>query len=194
MGMGHSTAYGYSNVYPLRHLEWQDLRVPVNAIKLSGTKPPSWVSYKGGEVLAFSDEGVEGNEEIVYFTVQLPASYAEGTDIVPHIHWLGEDDTAGNVVWKCTHSWANGNGGAVPLPAETTAVMVAPNGAADCVMDDHFDVIDGMGKEVQSVMICSLRRNSSNAADTLTGKDAYLLTADIHFQVNTPGSQSEDTK
>ena len=32
-----------------------DVRIPVNSLKLSGSKPPTWVAYKGGQVLSFSD-------------------------------------------------------------------------------------------------------------------------------------------
>jgi hypothetical protein len=38
---------------------WDDFRVSVNALKVSGSKPPSWTSYKGGEVLAFSDQAYD---------------------------------------------------------------------------------------------------------------------------------------
>jgi hypothetical protein len=190
-GMEHSTAMGYANVFPLRDLEWSDLQVPINAIRLSGIKPPDWADYKGSQVLAFGDEAVEGNEEIVFFTVQLPASYAEGTNVKFHVHWLGEDDTAGDVVWKFTYSWANVGD---VFPGETTAAVAAPNSATDVLLEVDIADIDGTDKKVQGMLLCSLRRNSSNVADTFTGKSAYLMQADFHLQIDTPGSQEENTK
>lgn len=191
MKMQHSTSYGYANVFPLQSPEWFDIQVPVTALRLSGVKPPSWTDYKGSQILAFSDEAVEGNEEIVFFAVQVPASYKEGTNIKMHIHWVGEDNTAGNVLWKFTYSWAN-IGDA--LPGETTVAVAAPNGATDTVLEIDLATMDGTDKKIQSTILCSLKRNSSNVADTLTGKDAYLMEADFHMQINTLGSQEENTK
>jgi hypothetical protein len=189
--MQHSTFYGYDNVFPLRNLEWLDLQVPINAIRLSGIKPPDWADYKGSQVLSFGDEAVEGNEEIVFFTAQIPASYAEGTEVKFHVHWVGEDNTAGNVIWKFSYSWANVGDA---FPGETTETVVAPNGATDVLLEIDVADMAGTDKKIQSMLLCSLRRNSSNVADTLTGKSAYLMQADFHLQIDTPGSQEENTK
>ncbi len=191
MSMQHSTAMGYNNVFPLRSPEWDDLQVPENALRLSGVKPPTWQDYKGSQVLAFSDEVAEGNEEIVFFVAQMPAGYLEGSDIKFHIHWLGEDNTAGNVAWKLTYSWANLG---EAFPGETTEVTALANGATDVLLEGDIATLDGTGKEIQSMILCSLRRNSSNVADTLGGKDAYLMEVDFHLQIDTLGSQGENTK
>ena len=190
-GLEHSTFYGYDNVFPLRDLEWNDMQVPVNSLKLSGIKPPTWANYKGAQVLAFGDEAVEGNEEIVYFDAQCPAGYSEGTNIKLHLHWIGEDDTPGDVAWKFTYSWTNVG---EAFPAETTVLGLAPNGAADVLLEVDIADMDGTDKLIQSMMICSLRRNSSNVADTYTGKAAYLIEADFHLQIDTIGSHEENTK
>ena len=190
-GMQHSTFYGYDNVFPLRHPEWNDIFIPVNALRLSGVKPPDWADYKGSQVLSFGDEAVEGNEEIVFFTVQVPHSYKEGTDIKFHAHWLGEDNTAGDVVWKFSYSWANVQG---TFPGETTVAKAFTNGATDQQLIAGIADLDGTAKTVSSMLLCSLKRNSSNVADTLTGKSAYLLEVDFHFQMDTLGSQNEATK
>jgi hypothetical protein len=190
-GLAHSTFYGYDNVFPLRHPEWNDIRVPVNALRLSGVKPPDWASYKGSEVLAFGDEAVEGNEEIISFAVQVPHSYKEGTDLDFHVHWLGEDNTAGDVIWKFSYSWANIG---EAFPGETTIAKAAANGATDVQLLADIVTMDGTDKTVSSMVLCSLKRNSSNVADTLTGKSAYLLEVDFHFQMDTLGSQEETTK
>ena len=190
-GMQHSTFYGYDNVFPLRDPMWSDLQIPVNALKLSGVKPPEWTSYKGGQILAFGDEAVEGNEEIVYFDTQLPSSYLEGSGIECHIHWLGEDNTAGNVAWTLTYSWVNVG---EAFPGETTITTLAPNGETDILLEVDLADIDGTDKKIQSMLICSLKRNSSNVADTLTGKSAYIMEVDFHIQINTPGSENQNTK
>jgi hypothetical protein len=188
----HSPTLSYRNVYPLRTPEWEDIRVAVNNVKVPATQSPAWIGYKASLVLAFSDQAIEGNEERVYFTVQFPHAYKEGTNIQPHVHWVGEDNTAGNVVWKLTYSWANMLG---VFPAETSIIIAAAN---SLTTDYHnyaaLPEISGVSKEISSILLCSLRRNSSNALDTYTGKNAYLLEFDIHFQQDTPGSKQELSK
>ncbi len=197
MGLHHSSVIPthvkavYGDFFPLAVPEWMDIQVPINAVKLSGTKPPAWADYKGGLILAFGDEGVEGNEEIIYFDIQMPGNYKEGTDVKFHVHWLGEDNTAGDVAWKFTHSWANVGDA---FPGENTAVGIASNGATDVLLEKDVATLDGTGKKVQSMILCSLRRNSSNASDTYGGKDAYLVESDYHIQIDTIGSATEDEK
>ena len=171
---------------------WEDLRVSVGALKLSGSKPPLWTSYKGGEVLAFSDESIAGNEEIIYFIAQMPHAWKEGSEIDVHIHWIPEDTTAGNVRWLFTYSWASVGG---DFPSEKTIVG---NFAAPGVADRHayadLGEFDATGQTISSMLICSLKRQSSNAGDTFTAKSAYLTEIDFHYQVDSLGSRQEATK
>lgn len=188
----HSPTLSYANVYPLRSPEWEDIRVSVNTVRVPPAQPPTWVDYKGCQILAFADQAVESNEERVYFTVQFPHSYEEGTNIRPHVHWVGEDNTAGNVVWKLTYSWANM---LTVFPGET-AIIIADANSLTANYHNYavLPEITGTGKEISSMMLCSLRRNSNNILDTYTGKDAYLLEFDVHFLENTPGSKEELSK
>lgn len=192
MHLHHSPTLSYANVYPLRSPEWEDLRVAVNNVKVPAAQAPTWTIYKASLVLAFADQAIEGNEERVYFTVQFPHAYEQGTNIRPHIHWVGEDDTAGNVVWKLTYSWANM---LHAFPGETAITMAGANSlTADYHNYTSLPEVVGTGKEISSMMLCSLRRNSSNILDTYTGKDAYLLEFDIHFLKDMPGSKEELSK
>lgn len=170
---------------------WDDLRTPVNDLKVPGEKAPTWTDYLGSQVLAFSDQAVEANEERVYFTIQLPHDYAEGTNITPHVHWTPSNTDGGNVRWLLTYSWANIAGN---FPAETPIYAV---GAAGIVADHHimtnYDAIVGTGKTISSMLLCKLQRNSSNALDTYTGS-AYLLEIDFHYQKDDIGSKTITTK
>ena len=168
---------------------WDDLRVSVNSLKVPTVNPPAWTAYKGSQVLAFEDQAVEGNEEIVYFLVQLPHCWKYGSDLMAHVHWVCEDNTAGNCRWKLTYSWANIDG---TFPTESTlTVDAAAGGAADTHVLGNLGAIDGDGKTLSSMLICSLSRNSSHANDTLTGKDAYLLEIDFHYEIDSFGSDNE---
>ena len=172
---------------------WDDLRVPVSSVRVTGpggTFPPAETAYKGGFVLAFEDAAI--NEESISFTAQLPHSYKEGTDIDVHIHWVPEDNSAGNVAWTFTHSWANIN---AAFPGETSVdVTTAAGEVTDKHQLDDIATLDGTGKTISSMLICSLKRNSSDASDTYNGLDAYLLEVDFHFQIDTVGSRTEMAK
>ncbi len=171
---------------PLEIPVWDDLRVNLNAIKLSQVKPPSWFDLQGCQVLSFSAQGVEANEEIVFFTLFLPHKWKIGTHLHPHVHWVGEDTLSGDVVWKLSYSWANEGD---VFGAQTNIEAAVPNGA---VQNEHnisyLPMIVGTGKKFGSLILCSLRRHSSAAEDTFLTKDAYLLEFDMHYQVDRLGS------
>lgn len=168
---------------------WEDLRVEMAAGVKPATNPPQSVAYKGGIVLAFEDEAV--NEDTVTFQVQLPHNYAEGTDIEPHIHWVGEDNTAGNVRWLLTYSWANIG---AAFPGESSEAIDDANIATDTQNLAEFTPISGAGKTISSILICRLTRNSTHGNDTFTGKDAYALYFDFHYQIDSMGSDEDDSK
>ena len=192
-GIQHTTFYGYSNVFPLRHPEWDDIRVSVNNLRVPSVNNPSWISFRGTQILSFSDQGVEGNEEIVYFAVQLPHAWKIGTPLKPHIHWMGEDDTAGNTAWKMTYCWGDVDE-ACPSEVSETIIDANKTDAVDIMNIAPFSDIDATGKTLSGMLLCSLRRNSSNALDTYNGKNARLLEVDFHFQMDTLGSQEQFDK
>lgn len=191
LSLNGGTLVGQLKLYGLG-VAWDDLRTPINALKLSGVKPPTWTDYKGSQVLAFSDQAVLGNEEHAFFSMQLPHNYKEGTDITVHVHWIPEDDAGGNVYWRLDHSWANIGD---TFPAETT-IYVA--GAAGTTADAHlmttFADLTGTGKTISSMILCMIRRTSSNALDTYNGKSAYLLEVDAHYQIDSLGSSTATAK
>jgi hypothetical protein len=174
---------------------WDDLRFSVDSVRLDGSKPPVWTTYKGGQALAFQDQAV--NYQVIYFVAQMPHTYKLGTDLEFHVHWVPEDDTAGNVYWEFTYSWADINGA---FPSETTINLAA---AAPAVADKHtysdfttsILASNKVGTDgVSSMLICSLARRSDDDLDTFAGKYALFLEGDIHYQIDTIGSRLESTK
>lgn len=185
-------AIAFSSSTPKPVYGWDDLRVPVNAVKVAATKVPTLTTYKGGHVYAFADQAVEGNEEQVTFVCQIPHGYKQGSSIYPHVHWVGQDNTEGNVRWKLTYSWANIT---EAFAAEADIYVDAANSTTT---DTHnmasFSAISGVGKTISSMLICSLTRNSSHDNDTFTGKSAYLLEFDFHIEMDSVGSNTESKK
>jgi len=180
---------------------WDDLRFPVSAVKVNKDKPPEVVSYKGSEVYGFRDQLV-ANEESISFTAQIPHAWKESSQIELHLHWVPQDNTAGNVYWTLTYSWANISG---TFPTQTTVNIEA---ACPEVTDYHkmssFGYLVGEDsgggvwinspdkttpKGMSSMLLCTIKRSSSNILDTYNGKSAYFLEADFHYERDTCGSR-----
>lgn len=164
----------------------EDLAVPATSVKLSGVKPPLNTLYKGGIVLEFEDKNAP-NEQIIYFDLQMPAKWDEGTDIHVHIHWIPDADTAGldrTVGWRFTISWANIDD---DFPAESTEdSTVTINDQADQHILSILATLNDRDKLKSSMIIASLMRLSDT--DTFTGS-AYLIEIDFHFEFIEPGDQ-----
>jgi len=170
---------------------WDDMRVPINAVKLAGVNDPTWTAYSAGYLLAFAPQAVEGNEERIFFIAQLPHSYAEGEDIEFHVHWVPETDDSAAVVWKLTYEWVGISG------SFSSTSLIEATQIIDTEADKHFytdlGTITGTGMGISSCLVCELRRHSSDGSDTFDD-NAYLITCDFHFPVNTFGSRTETAK
>lgn len=170
---------------------WEDLRFPATAVRLSGSKPPTSTALLGGEVLSFSDQSILGNEEYIFFDVQLAHRWKTGSSLYPHVHWVGEDTTAGNVYWRLTYTWADINSA---FGASTPLYVAAANVTTGTYVHtmSKFTAISGTGHAGYSgMLLCSLSRHSSNALDTFNGKNAYLLEIDFHIEMDRLGSPTE---
>lgn len=171
---------------------WDDIRVPVNSVRVPGSKAPTWTTYSAGQLLAFDYQAVSGNEEEIYFVAQLPHGYKEGTNISPHVHWVPDVNDTGTVRWGLEYEWVNRDG----TFSGTTTIY------ADHVIDQQindqvktfFSAISGAGKTISSMIVGRLFRNSSHANDDLTGMDLLLLEIDFHFEKDMVGSRQILTK
>lgn len=168
---------------------WDDIRTSVNMVRVPGTKAPTWTAYKGGQVLAFSDQAVAGNEEEVYFSILVPHDWKKGSNIIPHVHWTPKANEANKVVrWGLNYSWFNLGD---IIPATTT---IYTNSSTNNDLDRHklenFAELDGTVKDIGSIIICKLFRNSSHGDDSY-GDDAYFLEIDFHYRKSSIGSKTE---
>lgn len=170
---------------------WEDLRVPLSAIKRLGFTDPDWVKFKddggapastGVYALAFDS----GSDEEVFFACQIPHAYKEGSDITPHVHWAPSDGNAGGVTWGLEYTWVNIDG-----TFGNTTIITADD-STNSTSHEHliagFSAISGSGKTISSMLICRLFRDVSDANDTY-GSDAFLLEIDFHFELDTVGSR-----
>jgi hypothetical protein len=152
---------------------------------------------------SFDDEAVVGNEEQLFFAVQLPHAWAPGTDLEAHIHWSPAVSGGANqfVKWGLEYTWQNIDG----TFGNTTIITSNASGAATATTsgdstltaDKHYvtkiGTISGSGKLISSMLICRIFRNSSHADDDLA-QAAFAFEIDFHHQIDTMGSRQEYIK
>lgn len=189
---------------------WGDHRVPLTAVQAGGLKPPSWTKFKddgagsvGVYAYAFGDEAVEANEEQMWFDAELPHAYKNGSDIIAHVHWSpAAGGAAGEFVkWGLEYVWRNidgtfGNTAIIRSDASAAATATTSEDGT-LAADKHYvtviGTISGTGKEISSVLLCRIFRNSSDGDDDLT-EDAFGLVANFHHEIDTMGSRQEMVK
>ena len=146
-------------------VRWDDLRIPVTSLKERDVDMPDWDVFiddtdgPGIYLHWFNDEdGSINKEEELFFTVQMPHGWKEGSNIEPHVHWTARDDVSGkNVEWGLQYSWTNGGEYFNAIPTDiiyTDSNSHAP--AAFRHIISGFPVISGSGHNLSSILICRL--------------------------------------
>jgi hypothetical protein len=181
---------------------WDDLRVTPGSFDRPGVSGPVYVAYApgGGALSCYLPEFAV--DDFASFTVQLPHSYKQGSDISVHIHWTagtrGNEESGKLVGWKIDYSWANING--------TFASMQTADLSDECAAADHTHqmtpevTIDGhtSEKHISSMLLCTIKRTDTGTDDTWVGTASgslpLLLEVDFHFPIDTMGSRSASSK
>lgn len=190
---GHIRMQGAATVFT-------DLVVPPFSTYVGGSNPPLFVAMKnngsssvGVQTFTFQDQNSASNEQQVFFSIQMPHNWKEGSTVYPHIHWSPQTSGTGNVVWGFEYSWVNYDP-TTPIVFPNTSTLTATTDAiTSSSVDKHL--ITGFSSitpnanqgKISSILMCRLYRNSSNAADTYTG-NAALLSFDLHYEIDALGS------
>jgi len=175
---------------------WDDLRVPLT-FGTSSLLATNWEPFVGNTFLdCFKATGTDA----LYFVVQLPHSWKEGTTIYPHIHWIPQVNGAANangVVWELEYTWANNGETFVTTPV-ITASTISPALSGNLVAKTHYITplgtgIPATGKKISSMLVCRIARLGGDSSDTFAGT-AGVLEIDFHYQLDTFGSREEYVK
>lgn len=181
---------------------WDDLRVPANLLgRLGVSTDPTWVKVTdngAGSVGVYALAFADGQSDEVFFAVQMPHGWKEGSNIEPHIHWYpdGNGGVDEKVSWGLEYTWVNR--GAV-IGSSTIIYANTAHIDEDLVDKKHyrtnFSEISGTGKTISSMLICRLWRDGTGVGltDDYTN-DAILLEVDFHYEMDTVGSRTIDTK
>lgn len=113
-----------------------------------------------------------GETRELFFSICMPTTYLELSNITPAIHWNATGSSAGNVVWGIEYLWKNIDDtfGNTSFEEKT---IVGPMISKKYIMTE-FSEIDGSDKRIFSHFIGRFYRKGSDAADTYTGEVAFL--------------------
>lgn len=163
---------------------FQDLETAISSIRLPATNPPTVASYKGSQVLSFSNTV----DNFIYFDLQLPYGYKTGSDITLHLHRVlpvaGSGVGAENVKWIATHSWANIDA-AFPTETSVNVTNDVQDESADINVVDDIVTISGTGKTPGSMVLFSLQRDTSVANNYANA--VYLVEVDVNCELESLG-------
>lgn len=122
----------------------------------------------------------------LFFTAQLPHSWAEGTEIEPHVHYYRPDSDTGTVVWGLEFTWCNMNEvyqDTRVIYAHDKGIAVSPN----TQIYASFGMVDGKGRKISSMMVCRIFRAADDPRDTYE-HEVGLLEIDFHILNSSLGS------
>jgi hypothetical protein len=170
-------------------LHWEDLRFPVQAINPPGAESDPDVDATDGTLL-FAAAGTE----VIYIQAQMPHAWALGSAIVPHVHWCKTSSAAGAVVWQLAYQFADiGEAFGDWSSAVSATLAVSDGDTANVHALSSFGPLTLPANGVSSMIKLKLSRAGNDAADTYAA-DAKLLEFDIHYQVDSRGSDEETSK
>lgn len=179
-----------------------DLQVPVFSTSTGGSQPPTIAKVKdngSGSQGVFTYFFSASTEQELYFTVQLPHEWKEGSTIFPHVHWLAGTDLNGNKVrWGLEYTWVNLAGTFGNSSIIYGEDPIAANGAVTAYESAITEIGGGTGivatgKTISSFLICRIFRDATAETDNYTGT-AGLLGIDFHIEKDGLGSRTEYTK
>jgi len=193
--MGDSINGNYTKVttdgslsYKGNTTRWDDLKVNVTLLKDKGIKKP--------QVNEFLDAGAgpglflywfdKNEEEELFFTVQMPHGWLEGSTIKPHVHWTANDG-AGDVEWALEYTWSNVSDTFSTTTTTLTGYTPISTYADYKHMLTSLGDMDANGKTLSSIILCRIFRKAGSTNDDFT-KDAGLLQIDFHYQIDSDGS------
>jgi len=179
------------------HPSWDDLRFPATALNPPGAASDPDVEAATG-LLLFAP----GATELIYALAQMPHSWKEGSDISPHVHWTKTTSAAGTVAWQLKYKILPigevGPGEWTDAGIVTSPVAGTPDNdtAWEHLLSawDDISMQDGVSNySLSTCILFELSRVGGNAGDTYAA-DARLLEFDVHYQLDSLGSEDEFVK
>jgi hypothetical protein len=160
---------------------WDDLTTAAEAAKLGVNNKPVF-NY---DSLALKWDDADSTTNYIVANFQMKHTYAPGTDIYPHIHYI-QSSTADTVEWFIMdYKWVD-VGEARPgafTRIHTNDQTVFPYTSGSIHQIAEFPAIDGTGHTESSILECRIYCWADG--------EIYTKELDIHFQINKPGTYNE---
>ena len=173
--------------FALTTIVWDDTQQPAIQLRDVGAHIPTIEQINGTSWWAPNFDAI--GDQLAY-TVQFPHKLSEQATVTvtPHVHWMSSSDSANVVRWQLSYQWLNT--GEV-LGADTTITVDGTPSAYEA-QKNYFAAQSKAGALISSIFAGTLTRITNGATD-YTG-EVYLLFLDLHFQIDTLGSDSPGTK
>lgn len=164
---------------------WEDLRFPATRLRQGATLKPD---FNETEVTIDFDDS---SDETTYIIAQLPHAWKQGSEIRPHIHWIQNQNL--NIPWSLQYRiQTNGAATTVPWTTITLDQQAYTYTSGDLNQINYSSTnIDMTGCTLSCIIQFKLARDVSE--DVYTG-DAQVYEFDLHYQIDTLGSQDEFSK
>jgi len=170
---------------------WDDLRFPATGINPPGAASDPTRNTTTG-LLEFSDSATN----IIAGVAQLPHTWKLESTLKPHIHWFGFTAPVGantDVVWQLDYEVVP-IGGSWDGTTLSNTLQITEAVTEDVSLISEFGDIAMTGiTSVSCLIIWKLSRLGGDASDTY-GSAATLAEFDIHYQIDTMGSNEEYVK
>jgi hypothetical protein len=183
---------------------WEDMRFPLLSTRIPAVAGPDFVQFRdngAGSTGVYQYAFDPNTDESVYFNVQMPHSWIQGTTIDTHIHWstiAPSTGTAGQKVsWGMEYTMVDVVG---EFPTTTIVYGDTPVlwTEGDLVvpykhyLTDLGDIDMSSIERCSAMFSCRFFRDSSGAGGTDDyAQDAMALEVDFHYKINRLGSPFE---
>ena len=163
---------------------WDDIALAATALGVGATAP-DLVNINGSGIYLRAFDGLATTEQL-FGSFEIPHDYAEGTDLIPHIHWMPTTAGAGTVRFYVDYWRVDGPSTYAPSTPTTIYAEGTTNSTAWEAFRTDTNTISGTGITIGDQVAFRLYRDPSQ--DTY-GADAAVLTFGIHYQINSLGSR-----
>lgn len=154
----------------------------LNMTVAGGNSSPTFKSLQNG-IYGFAFVNSPQIQE-GFFSIHTLHDMKPNTNMTFHIHWTHNTSVpSGNMKWNIEYSLAKGYGqGTFSTTQTLSTIQTAGAQYTHHITNDDDMTIVSTGGEVEpdSILLCRIYRNSSDAQDTFNG-DAFLLNMDIHY-------------
>ncbi len=178
---------------------FEDLRVPMSSTRRGAAEDPLYNKFRddgSGSVGVFGSWFRTNQTEDLFFEVQMPHGWKEGSNLYPHIHWSPKTNTTGTKVrWGFEFVWVNVGDtfGNTTVTYAEDPIGATPTPTAYQHVISAFPSIDGTGQTLSSMLVCRIFRDGTHGNDTYNDS-ALMLQFDFHYEIDADGSRLEYTK